>query len=179
MPSPLAPDPSSIGVIDGFKRNFTKALYLRSQPSGECERGLGYGPGRLSQGWWLLFALERPTSDNFEFGGYTHFSGARIGHPSLGNTRPTVEEELQKDLVARRRGWQRRRRTSPGCRSRAMSGWPRSCRSAPARTIRSARASISATSRVPSSARSLPSSRRAKPTSGCIRETLEQPLPVC
>ena len=82
MPSPLAPDPSSIGVIDGFKRNFTKALYLRSQPSGECERGLGYGPGRLSQGWWLLFALERPTPDNFEFGGYTHFSAPASAIPA-------------------------------------------------------------------------------------------------
>ena len=25
MPSPLAPDPPSVGVIDGFKGNFTKA----------------------------------------------------------------------------------------------------------------------------------------------------------
>ena len=57
---------------------------------------MGYGPGRLSQGWWLLFALERPTPDNFEFGGYTYFSGSRIGPPGDPN-RPTVEQELLKD----------------------------------------------------------------------------------
>jgi hypothetical protein len=73
-------------------------MYLRSQPGGELERRLGYGPGRLSRGWWLLFALVKPRPDNFEFGGYTHFSGARIGHPGLGNARPTVEEELQRDF---------------------------------------------------------------------------------
>lgn len=98
MPNALAPDQSSVGTVDDFKGNFTKAMYLRSQPGGELERRLGYGPGRLSQGWWLLFALVKPTPDNFEFGGYTHFSGARIGHPSLGNARPAVEEELQRNL---------------------------------------------------------------------------------
>ena len=43
-------------------------------------------------------ALERPTPDNFEFGGYTHFSGSRIGNPGLGTGRPHVEQELQRDL---------------------------------------------------------------------------------
>src|SRR5436190_1691885 len=98
MPAPLVPGPSSVGTVDRFSGNFTKALYLRSQPGDELERRLGYGPGRLSQGWWLLFALERPAPDNFEFGGYTHFSGSRIGDPGLGTGRPHVEQELQRDL---------------------------------------------------------------------------------
>jgi len=49
MPGPLAPDPSSVGVIDGFKGNFTKALNLRSQPSGELERRLAERPGGPAQ----------------------------------------------------------------------------------------------------------------------------------
>jgi len=94
----LAPDTSSVGVVDRFSGNFTKALYLRSQPSDELERRLGYGPGRLASGWWLLFALEKPLPDNFEFGGYTHFSGSRIGPPGMGGSRPHVEQELARDL---------------------------------------------------------------------------------
>ncbi|MBA2919518.1 hypothetical protein GON01_10695 [Sphingomonas sp. MAH-20] len=97
MPN-LKPDRSSIGVTDRFKGNFTKALYLRSIAPQELEQRLGYEAGRLREGWWLLFALEKPDFSNFEFGGYTYFSGSRIGDPKLGNGRPTVESELEKDL---------------------------------------------------------------------------------
>jgi|SRR5215469_7432091 len=90
----LAPNASSVGTIDFFKGNFTKALYLRGQSSTELERRLGYGPGRLASGWWLLFALDRPAPGNFEFGGYTYFSGSRIGDPGLGTGRPHVEDDL-------------------------------------------------------------------------------------
>jgi hypothetical protein len=94
----LAPNASSVGVIDQFKGNFTKALYLRSQGSTELERRLGYGAGRLANGWWLLFALARPAPGSFEFGGYTHFSGSRIGNPTLGSGRPHVEDDLLRNF---------------------------------------------------------------------------------
>jgi hypothetical protein len=81
----LVPNVSSVGVIGQFNGNFTKALYLRSHNAAEVERRLGYGHGRLAPGWWLLFALDRPSPDNFEFGGYTHFSGSRVGNPALGS----------------------------------------------------------------------------------------------
>jgi hypothetical protein len=90
----LVPNVSSVGVIGQFKGNFTKALYLRSHNAAEVERRLGYGHGRLAPGWWLLFALDRPSPDNFEFGGYTHFSGSRVGNPALGSARPHVEDDL-------------------------------------------------------------------------------------
>ena len=91
-------DDSSVGVLGGGSGNFTEALYLRSQSAGEIEQRLGFGPGRLSRGWWLVFALEKPLPDNFDFGGYTDFSGGRIGHPRVGGSRPKVEEELEQDL---------------------------------------------------------------------------------
>ena len=98
MAANLMPNASSVGTIDTFKGNFTKALYLRGQNAAELERRLGYGAGRLSQGWWLIFALEKPPSSGFEFGGYTHFSGSRIGAPALGAARPHVQDELAKHL---------------------------------------------------------------------------------
>jgi hypothetical protein len=62
------------------------------------ERRIGYGPGRLAEGWWLLFALEKPAKEHFEFGGYTHFSGARIGDPRLGDARVSVESSLTEEF---------------------------------------------------------------------------------
>src|SRR5690242_16456649 len=94
----LVPNASSVGTIDFFQGYFTKAVYLRGQSSAELEHRLGYGPGRLADGWWLLFALDRPPSAKFEFGGYTMFSDSRIGDPGLGRARPHVQDELVKDL---------------------------------------------------------------------------------
>jgi hypothetical protein len=94
----LVPNASSVGIIDQFNGNFTKALYLRTQSSAELERRLGYGTGRLAKGWWLLFALDRPTPGSFEFGGYTYFSGSRIGDPGLASHRPHVEDDLLKNF---------------------------------------------------------------------------------
>src|SRR4051794_4070052 len=94
----LSPNASSVGTEGGFSGNFTLAKYIRRQDSAKLEKRIGYGPGRLANGYWLVFALEKPSPDNFEFGGYTYFSGARIGHPSLGDSRPTVEASLKADV---------------------------------------------------------------------------------
>jgi hypothetical protein len=108
MAMPLKPDATSVGIQDTFSGNFTRALYLRSQPSLELDNRLGYAPGTLSQGWWLLFALEKPDPTNFEFGGYTYFSGGRIGMPKPGVERVRVEDDLavtlgSSEAVARRK----------------------------------------------------------------------------
>jgi hypothetical protein len=85
------------GLIVGQRRNFTgfctKAIFLRGQSAAELELRLGYGAGRLTDGYWLLFATEIPRPDQFEFAGYTHFSGGRPqGHLSDGA--PTAEQSL-------------------------------------------------------------------------------------
>jgi hypothetical protein len=94
----LTPHQSSVGTEAKFFGNFTQAKYLRSQTAQELERRIGYGPRRLAEGWWLLFALEKPDPLHFEFGGYTYFSGARIGDPRLGAARETVDASLKEDL---------------------------------------------------------------------------------
>ncbi len=95
---PLAPDQRSVGETRFIRGNFTQAMYLRSQPSQALEDRLGYNRGTLAKGWWLVFAIDKPDPSNFEFGGYTYFSGGRIGPPSLGDTRTTVETSLASQL---------------------------------------------------------------------------------
>lgn len=83
----------SVGLCDEFTGFVTKALFLRGQSTTELELRLGYGAGRLASGYWLLFALEVPEPEQFEFAGYTHFSGGRPqGH--LDNRNPTSEQSL-------------------------------------------------------------------------------------
>lgn len=88
MPVTLAP--GQVVPMSGF---ITKALFLRQQPSHEIERRLGYAPGRLATGWWLLFLQQLPAPPDFEYMGYSYFSGGVAqGHLQPG---PTMEQELR------------------------------------------------------------------------------------
>ena len=53
----------------------TVAMPLRSQSTAELESRLGYAPGRLNGGWWLLFLTQMPAPGDFEYRGYSHMSG--------------------------------------------------------------------------------------------------------
>ncbi len=73
----------AVGSLIRRKGFFTRRLMLGSLSNGvELERRVGYQPGRLRYGWYVLTMKERvPTPNEFVFGGYTHFSGGRIqGH---------------------------------------------------------------------------------------------------
>jgi len=88
--------PLTLGTTHVAKGFVTKAMYLRSQPGAELERRLGFAPGRLSRGWWLLFLEDMPTAADFEFRGYTQMPG---GIP-MGHVNPTglnAEQRLRQD----------------------------------------------------------------------------------
>lgn len=71
----------NLGTTIPCKGFFTKAHWLRMQTAAEVERRIGYRAGRLSQGWYLLFLLQKPTPDQFEFRGYSYMSnGIPFGH---------------------------------------------------------------------------------------------------
>jgi hypothetical protein len=77
----------------------TTLISVINRPSDELERRLGYNSGRLAQGWALLLLKQSVTGGEFEFAGYTHLSGGRIGNPHLGNSRPRVQDDLQTMLA--------------------------------------------------------------------------------
>ena len=64
-----------VGGNANLRGFFTKALYVRNQPSLEVERRLGYRAGRLDEGWWLCFLLQMPKGEDFEVRGYSQMSG--------------------------------------------------------------------------------------------------------
>jgi hypothetical protein len=96
---------------DVFRQGFFTKRHCLGDPCNgyALERRLGYAPGRLRFGWYLLLLLDRPPdADEFVFAGYTHFSGGRIrGHaPEPGERGPAMEAALHAegiDVAARRR----------------------------------------------------------------------------
>lgn len=74
---------------------FTQARYLRGQPPDEIERRLGYRPGRLRQGYWLLYLTRLPTVGEFGLRGYSHLSGGvEQGHLPESAGKPHAEARL-------------------------------------------------------------------------------------
>lgn len=84
----------------------TPLLWLINRPPGDLETRIGYAPGRLGAGFVLLFLKQQVTGDEFAHAGHSHFSGGRIGHPRLGESREGVETDLARlvgDVAAMRR----------------------------------------------------------------------------
>ncbi|MBL8332068.1 MAG: hypothetical protein JNM08_03150 [Rubrivivax sp.] len=79
---------------------FTKRLVLGDLSDGlELERRIGYSPGTLALGWYVLYMVNRtPTAGEFVMAGYSHFSDGRIqGHLSPENEH--VEDSLRRGGV--------------------------------------------------------------------------------
>ena len=76
----------------------TKLIYVINKNATELEDRLGYNRGRLDAGWMLLLLKEPVRPNEFELGGMSYFSGGRIGHPDLGDARPTVEDDYARTI---------------------------------------------------------------------------------
>jgi hypothetical protein len=60
--------------VDGY---VTQHHFLRGQDARELERRVGYGAGRLKDGFYLLFLNRVPKPDEFELKGYSHLPGGK------------------------------------------------------------------------------------------------------
>ena len=76
---------------------FTRLLWVAGQPANELEDRIGYHRGRLAQGYLFLAITETIRADEIELVGHSHFSGGRIGHPSL-NNRMSAEDSLRRNI---------------------------------------------------------------------------------
>lgn len=89
--------------LDGF---FTRLLWVAGKAPNDLERVIGYHGGRLSQGYIFAALKDRLRSDEVELVGMSHFSGGRIGHPSI-HGRVKAEDSLRgafgEGLVQRQR----------------------------------------------------------------------------
>jgi hypothetical protein len=89
------PVPLELNKTVPMKGFITQAKFLRSHSASELEQRLGYGTGRLANGWWLLFLEQMPQPNDYEFMAYSHMSGGvPQGHLNPPGGR-TTEQSLQ------------------------------------------------------------------------------------
>ena len=69
---------------------------------GDIERNLGYGPGRLVQGFLLLVLKTRPADHHFELSGTTLRSGGKLGLPGQTAAADALRTRVQDQIVAER-----------------------------------------------------------------------------
>lgn len=82
------PRPGEFIKARGF---VTRLIFVINKSANDLEDAIGYHRGRLSKGWSLLLLKEKVAPSEIVLAGYSHFSGGRIGHPSRGGARETVE----------------------------------------------------------------------------------------
>ena len=92
----FVPLPRAVGETQPLAGFFTQARYLRMQTAAELERRLGYRAGRLRDGYWLMFLLQMPTVQQFEYRGYSQMSGGIAqGHRPEHANDPNAENLLK------------------------------------------------------------------------------------
>ena len=71
----------TLGAIEPYGGNVTTLNWIGPRTGPDIEERLGYGPGRLSKGYWILLLKQRLKPADFTFEGTTLNSGGRRGLP--------------------------------------------------------------------------------------------------
>lgn len=89
----------TVGEFKLLTGNVTTLNWIGPRPAADVERNLGYGPGRLSQGYWVVLLKQMLTPEDFEFEGTTLRSGGRFGLPAhttaADSLRPRVHDQIR------------------------------------------------------------------------------------
>jgi len=102
-----------VGALEPFTGNVTTLNWINLLPPRLVERNLGYGQGRLSEGYCLLLLKEMLAPEDFEFEGTTLRSGGRVGLPGSDPSADLRRERVHDQILAARgkegyRGLQRK-----------------------------------------------------------------------
>ena len=82
----------------GIHGDITTLQWIAPGFEDRIESSLGFGRGRLSQGYWILLLKHLPRPDQFEFAGTTLRSGGKYGLPQSDKkaeaARPRVHDKI-------------------------------------------------------------------------------------
>ena len=91
--------PLTLGNTETISGDVTTLQWIKPGYEGDIERALGYHPGKLAQGYYILLLTRKPQPAEFEFSGTTLRSGGRAGLPAASDAldalRPKVHAEMQ------------------------------------------------------------------------------------
>lgn len=87
-----------IGHTETRAGDVTSLNFVAARPPALIERTLGFAPGRLGRGYWLLLLLDMVGIDDFRLGGFTLLSGGRDGLPAAtweaDKLRPAIHDRV-------------------------------------------------------------------------------------
>ena len=96
----------TIGQVVPMAGCVTRLLDLLGREPNELEDIIGYHRGRLAQGYYIAVLKEPLRAGEFEYAGYTHLSGGKIGapdplkRPGVDAARPGVHQTLTNTVGA-------------------------------------------------------------------------------
>lgn len=89
----------TVGANASVKGNITTLVWTGVRPAESIERAIGYAPGRLSAGYWLLLLKAPLVGADFELAGTTLRSGGKVGlpgsTPAEESSRKTVQKQIE------------------------------------------------------------------------------------
>ena len=92
----------SVGELRPFSGNVTTLNWIGVRPADVVERNLGYGPGRLAAGYWVLLLKQQLKPADFEFDGTTLRSGGRLGLPAATGASDAARQRIHDQLMSQR-----------------------------------------------------------------------------
>lgn len=75
------PEPLVVGVTASLTGDVTRLRFIAGRSPSTIETMLGYGPGRLREGYWIVVLIEPLRLKDVIFAGLTLRSGGREGKP--------------------------------------------------------------------------------------------------
>lgn len=92
-----------VGSTTRLSGNVTTLTWIGARSPAAVEQSLGYGSGRLTQGYWIALLKDPLTPADFEFDGTTLRSGGRMGLPGTTNAADALRPRVH-DLAMQQRG---------------------------------------------------------------------------
>lgn len=91
-----------VGTTPQLSGNVTTLVWIAARAPRAVEQSLGYGSGRLAQGYWIALLKERLAPADFEFDGLTLRSGGRAGLPAASNAADAQRQRVHEQVLQER-----------------------------------------------------------------------------
>jgi hypothetical protein len=92
----------AVGTLLALSGDVTTLNWIGPRPPRDVEINLGFGAGRLAQGYWIAVLKEPLLPDDFVFGGTTMRSGGRFGLPASNAADDALRPRVHDQVMAER-----------------------------------------------------------------------------
>lgn len=91
-----------VGATEPFSGNVTTLNWIAAFPKRRVEENLGYGAGRLSDGYFILLLKQKLEPQDFIFEGTTLRSGGKLGLPGATRAEDDKRQKVHDQILAER-----------------------------------------------------------------------------